>query len=172
MDTPNTTPSQAIPPLRLGTLFTVFRDSYASHLLIPSLLVFLLVKLASRSEVAVICVFLLASALLVSAAHRALTDANIFAELSFRRMFFRAVVIVALVGVLVSLAMVVVAPILFFAFLIVSAFASGWNEAAKVLPQTDWAETLIQEFTDSPYGPPRLPERRSFSPIPPVAQTG
>ena len=116
MDTPNTTPSQAIPPLRLGTLLTVFRDSYASHLLIPSLLVFLLVKLASSSEVAVVGVFLLASALLVSAAHRALTDGNIFAELSFRRAFFRALVIVSLVGLAVCFTFLA-APVFFFFFL-------------------------------------------------------
>lgn len=120
MPSPNTT-VHPIPAVRLGELLAVFKDRYVSHLLLPSCVVFILAKLSSGSEIAAGIVFLGASALLVSAAHRALTQGHVFAELSVRRALFRAVVIVAVIGLFVSLAIAVFVPVLFFVFLAMGA---------------------------------------------------
>ena len=120
MPSPDTT-VRSVPALRLRELLDVFKDSYISHLLLPSLLVCVLAKLSSGSGIAVGFVFLGASALLVSAAHRALTRGHLFAELSFRRAFFRAVIIAALIGLFLSLTIAVFAPLLFFLFLAMGA---------------------------------------------------
>jgi hypothetical protein len=34
---------------------------------------------------------------------------------------------------------------------------SGWTQPAASLPDHDWARALLQEFADSPYGPPAQP---------------
>ena len=115
MPPPNTT-AQSIPAIRLGKLLSIFKDSYVSHLLIPSLVIFLLMKLSSSSEPAGVAVLLVTSALWVSAAHRVFTGGHLFSELSVRRAIFRAVVIVAVIGIIISLTIAVVAPVLFFVF--------------------------------------------------------
>ena len=38
-----------------------------------------------------------------------------------------------------------------------AALQSGWNQPSASLPDQDWARALLQEFADSPYGPPAQP---------------
>ena len=38
-----------------------------------------------------------------------------------------------------------------------AAFEAGWNAPGSSLPDHDWARALLDEFADSPYGPPARP---------------
>ena len=38
-----------------------------------------------------------------------------------------------------------------------AALQSGWSQPAASLPDRDWARALLQEFADTPYGPPAQP---------------
>jgi hypothetical protein len=38
-----------------------------------------------------------------------------------------------------------------------AAFEAGWNQPGASLPDRDWARALLQEFADSPHGPPARP---------------